>query len=67
MSKEPTPRVELQSIFVRDLQRRLSLVIDLLTEEFRLQPPSPQLPAPRPVKRRSRREPLQSLRPEVHT
>lgn len=36
MSKEPTLRVELQSIFVRDQQRRLSLVITLLEEELRL-------------------------------
>lgn len=65
MSKEPIPRVEFQSIFVRDQQRRLSLVIELLEEEFRLTPPL-QSPASRPVKRRSRRKPLQSLRPEVY-
>lgn len=67
MSKEPTPRVELQSIFVRDLQRRLSLVIDLLTEELRLNPPPTQSPTSRPVKRRRGREPLQPPTPEVHT
>jgi len=64
MSKETIPSVELQSIFVRDQQRRLSLVIELLEEEFRLPPPPPS-PAPRPVQRRPRRAPLPPLRPEV--
>lgn len=52
MSKEPTPRVELQSIFVRDHQRRLSRVIELLEEEFRLKQSPPQSPTLQPVKRR---------------
>ena len=42
MSKKPTPRVELQSIFIRDHQRRLSLVIELLEEELRLRSKPPQ-------------------------
>ena len=67
MSKEPIPRVEVQSIFVRDQQRRLALVIELLEEEFRLQSPPPQSPAPRPVTRRRQREPLQPLNPEVQS
>ena len=66
MSKEPIPRVEFQSIFVRDQQRRLSLVIELLEEEARLQLLPSQSPAPRPVKRRRQREPLESLTPEVY-
>ena len=67
MPKEPIPRVEFQSIFVRDQQRRLSLVIELLEEEFRLHSPPPQPPAPAPVKRRTRREPFQSITPEVQS
>lgn len=36
MSPKPIPTVELQSIFIRDPQRRLSLVIELLEVELRL-------------------------------
>lgn len=35
--KKPPPAVALQSIFVRDHQRRLRLVIELLEEEARRQ------------------------------
>lgn len=35
--KKPPPAVALQSIFVRDHQRRLRLVIELLEEESRRQ------------------------------
>lgn len=42
MSPKPTPTVELQSIFTRDHQRRLSLVIELLEEELRLRSKPPQ-------------------------
>lgn len=42
MFKEPTPMVELQSIFVRDHQRRLRLVIELLEEELHLKPAPPE-------------------------
>jgi hypothetical protein len=46
MSKKPTPTVGLQSIFIRDHQRRLSLVIELLEEELRLRSKPPQSTAP---------------------
>jgi hypothetical protein len=52
MHKEPTPRVELQSIFVRDHQRRLSLVIELQEEGLRLKQSPPPSPTLQPVKRR---------------
>ncbi len=42
MPQKPIPRVELQSIFIRDHQRRLSLVIGLLEEEFHLKNAPPQ-------------------------
>ena len=53
MSKEPTPRVVLQSSFVRDHQWRLSRVIELLEEEFCLRHSPPQSPVPRTVKGRA--------------
>ncbi len=37
-SKAP-PRVRLEQVFVRDHQRRLQLVMDVLEQEFRQQPP----------------------------
>jgi hypothetical protein len=37
-SKTP-PRIRLEQVFVRDHQRRLQLVIDLLEHEFRQQHP----------------------------
>ena len=44
--KKPPPAVVLQSVFVRDHQRRLRLVIDLLEEEARRQhTPSIDLPS----------------------
>jgi hypothetical protein len=44
--KKPPPAVVLQSVFVRDHQRRLRLVIDLLEEEVRRQhTPSTNLPS----------------------
>jgi len=42
MSKEPLPRVTFQSIFVRDHQRRLRLVIELLEEELHSKPTPPE-------------------------
>jgi hypothetical protein len=42
MSKEPIPRVKFQSIFVRDHQRRLRLVIALLEEEIHSKPTPPE-------------------------
>ena len=40
--KKPPPTVVLQSIFVRDHQRRLRLVIELLEKEARRQNTPPQ-------------------------
>jgi len=48
MSQKPIPTVELQSIFTRDHQRRLSLVIELLEEELRLRSKPPQSTAATP-------------------
>jgi hypothetical protein len=42
MPQKPIPRVELQSIFIRDHQRRLRLVIELLEEEIRQRSAPPQ-------------------------
>jgi len=42
MTPKPIPTVEFQSIFIRDHQRRLSLVIELLEEELRLRSKPPQ-------------------------
>jgi len=42
MSKKPIPRVELLSIFIRDHQRRLRLVIELLEAELRQRNEPPQ-------------------------
>ena len=42
MSKKPSPRVELLSIFIRDHQRRLRLVIELLEAELRRRNEPPQ-------------------------
>lgn len=45
-NKKPPPAVVLQSIFVRDHQRRLRLVIELLEKEaLRQSTPSPNLPS----------------------
>jgi hypothetical protein len=45
--KKPPPAVVLQAVFVRDHQRRLRLVIDLLEEEARRQhTPPTNLPSP---------------------
>jgi len=37
MPSKPPPRVKLEQVFVRDHQRRLQLVMDLLEQEFRQQ------------------------------
>lgn len=42
MPRKPIPKAELQSIFIRDHQRRLSLIIELLEKELRLRSKPPQ-------------------------
>lgn len=56
MSPKPNLTVEFQSIFIRDHQRRLSLVIETLEKELRLKSTPPESSDAPP-----RQEPAQAL------